>query len=140
MTPQVAISLGAFVPTIVLSERYSMRVSIAFAVALAIVAPIEIIGLGSTLAANHPIRFLLPAALGAFAFSELLNKRASWGNVPRGYVMALLTFALAGVEVASPFLFVLSGAWIVPGFFLMTCTLICVLALLPKGCLSWLQS
>lgn len=134
------VSVASFVPTICLSGRYSMRVSVAFGVALAIVAPLELLGLAPRLDANHPLRVALPAILGALAYSEMYASGSSWPRLSRGYVMALLTFALAGVDIAALFFHVLGGAWIVPGFTILVCTLIWAVALVPKGRLSWLQS
>jgi len=138
--PIAVISTAAFVPTIFLSGRYSARVSVAFGVALAIVAPLELLGLAPLLDANHPLRVALPAILGALAYSEMYVSGSSWPRLSRGYVMALLTFALAGVDIAALFFHVLGGAWIVPGFTILVCALIWAVALVPKGRVPWLQS
>lgn len=134
------VSVASFVPTICLSGRYSTRVSVAFGVALSIVAPLELLGLAPLLDANHPLRVALPAILGALAYSEMYTSRSSWPRLSRGYVMALLTFALAGVDIAALFFHVLGGAWIVPGFTILVCALICAVALVPKGRVPWLLS
>lgn len=140
VTPVVALSVASFVPTICLSGRYSTRVSVAFGVALSIVAPLELLGLAPLLDANHPLRVALPAILGALAYSEMYASGSSWPRLSRGYVMALLTFALAGVDIAALFFHVLGGAWIVPGFTILVCALICAVALVPKGRVPWLLS
>jgi hypothetical protein len=140
VTPDVAIALGSFVPTAGLSALYSHRVSTAFMVALTVVGSIELLGIGPLLEANHPIRIGLPAILGALAYSEMYSSGASWPRLSRGYVMALLTFALAGVDIAALFFHVLGGAWIVPGFTVLVCTMICIVALIPKGRVEWLLS
>lgn len=136
----VAIALGAFVPTAGFASMHSLRVANAFWVAIAIIGPIEILGIGPTLEANHPLRVATPALLGALAFSEMYNANAEWPRLSRAYVMALLTFALAGVDIAALFFHVLGGAWIVPGFSVMVCLLICAIALVPKGRVPWLLS
>lgn len=140
VTPGVAIALASFVPTAGLSSMYSHRVATAFWVAIAIVGPIEILGIGPLLEVNHPLRVGMPAILGALAYSEMYTSSSSWPRVSRGYVMALLTFALAGVDIAALFFRELGGAWIVPGFSILVCTLICGVALVPKGRVSWLLS
>lgn len=140
MRTDVALALGSFVPTAALSGVWSDRVSAAFWIALAIVGPIELLGIGPLLEANHPLRFALPAILGAVAYSEMCADGASWPRLSRRYVMAVLTFALAGVDVAAPFFHVLGGSWIVPGFTVATCALICAVALVPEGKVSWLKS
>ena len=116
------------------------KVSLAWGVAFSIVAPIEIIGLGKLLPANHPIRFALPAFLGALAFVVMYREKATKWKFSRAYVMALLTFFLASVDVAAPFLFVLENKWIVPSFTIAICALICAVATVPKGRLLWLSS
>lgn len=136
----VAVALGSFVPVAGLSRQHSERVSLAFGIALAIVAPIELLGIGPLLEANHPLRVAMPAILGALAYSEMYASGLSWPRLSRGYVMALLTFALAGVDVAALFFRALGGAWIVPGFTVLVSALICVTALIPKGRVSWLLS
>jgi len=138
--PIAAISTAAFVPTIYLSGRWSALVSLAWGVALSIVAPIELIGLGALLPANHPIRFALPALLGALAFVAMYREKATRWKFSRAYIMALLTFFLASIDVAAPFLFVLENKWIVPSFTILVCALICIVATVPKGRLSWLLS
>ncbi len=136
----VAVALGSFVPTAGLSSMYSHRVATAFWAALAIVGPIEILGIGPLLEVNHPLRVGMPAILGALAYSEMYTSSSSWPRVSRGYVMALLTFALAGVDIAALFFRELGGAWIVPGFSILVSALICIVALVPKGRVSWLLS
>jgi hypothetical protein len=140
MRLDVAVALGSFVPAAGLSGAYSHRVSTAWWVALALVAPIELLGIGPLLEANHPLRIAMPVILGAVAYSEMYSSGASWPRLSRGYVMALLTFALAGVDVAALFFRVLGGAWIVPGFTVLVSLLICAVALVPKRSVPWLQS
>jgi hypothetical protein len=136
----VAVALGSLVPTACLSGVYSHRVATAFWIALGIVAPIELLGIGPLLEANHPIRIIMPAILGALAYSELSRQHATWSRMPRAYVMGLLAFALAGVDVVALFFHALGGEWIVPGFTVLVCTLICIVALIPKGRIPWLLS
>jgi hypothetical protein len=136
----VAVALGSFVPAACLSGVYSHRVATAFWIALGIVAPIELLGIGPLLEANHPIRIMMPAILGALAYSELSRQHATWSRMPKAYVMGLLTFALAGVDVVALFFHALSDEWIVPGFTVLFCSLICVVALIPEGRVSWLRS
>lgn len=138
--PDVAIALGSFVLAAVFAGLYSHRVAFAFVVALAIVAPLELSGAASHLEANHPLRLALPVILGALAYSEMYACGSSWPRLSRAYVMGLLTFALAGVDVAALFFHALGGAWIVPGFTVLVCVLICAVALVPEGRISWLRS
>lgn len=140
MTPDVVASVASLVPTIVLSDRYSTRISRAWGAAFAIVAPIELMGLGPLLGTWHPLRWGIPLVMGTLALYESHAQRASWGAVPRGYVMALLTFALAGVYGAALFFHALQGAWIVPGFTIVGSVMIWTVALIPKGRVPWLQS
>jgi hypothetical protein len=130
----VAIALGMFGPTAGLSAVYSSRVAMAWTVALTVVGPIELAG--AKLDANHPLRIALPFVLGALSYSEMVRQ----GRLSKAYVMALLTFALSGVAVAALFFHALGGAWIVPGFTVLVCTLICIVALIPKGRIPWLLS
>lgn len=127
-------------PTAALAGVYSRRVSLAFVVAVVVVAPLELLGIAPRLDANHPIRVGLPFLLGALAYSEMYTADATWPRLSRAYCMALLTFSLAGVDIAALFFHVLGGAWIVPGFTVLVCTLICAIALVPEGRISWLRS
>lgn len=136
----VAVALGSFVPAAALSGVYSSRVSMAFVVSALIVAPLELSGIAGRLEANHPLRIALPAILGAVAYSEMYAHGSSWPRLSRAYCMALLTFALAGVDVAAIFFHVLGGAWVVPGFTVLVCLAICAIALIPEGKVKWLRS
>lgn len=136
----IALALGSFVPTAALAGVWSERVSVAFWISLAIVGPIELLGIGPLLEANHPLRIAMPAILGALAYSEMYAARATWGSLSRAYLMALLTFALAGVDIAALFFRALGGQWIVPGFTVLVCLAICAIALIPEGRVKWLRS
>ncbi len=136
----VAIALGSFVPAASLSGMHSRRTADAIWLALGIVGPVELLGIGPLLGAWHPLRVGVPLCVGTFALYEAYSQRSTWGALSRGYVIALLTFALAGVDVAALFFRELGGAWIVPGFTVLVCALICIVALVPKGRVKWLLS
>jgi hypothetical protein len=140
MRLDVAIALGSFVPAAGLSSAHTRRVSDAIWFALGIVAPIELLGIGPLLGAWHPARVGVPLVVGTLALYEAYLQRSTRGALSRGYVIALLTFALAGVDTAALFFRELGGAWIVPGFTVLVSAMICVVALVPKGRVKWLLS
>jgi hypothetical protein len=136
----VAIALGSFVPAASLSGVHSRRAADAIWFALGVVGPVELLGIGPLLGAWHPLRVGVPLFVGTLALYDAYAQRSVWGALSRGYVIALLTFALAGVDAAALFFHELGGAWIVPGFTVLVSLLICAVALVPKGRVSWLQS
>jgi hypothetical protein len=140
MRLDVAIALGSFVPAASLSGVHSRRVADAIWFALGVVGPVELLGIGPLLGAWHPLRVGVPLFMGTLALYEAYAQCSVWGALSRGYVIALLTFALAGVDAAALFFHELGGAWIVPGFTVLVSLLICAVALVPKRSVPWLQS
>jgi hypothetical protein len=140
MTPVAAFAVASSVPTIVCLRRYSPLVALAWLVAFAVVAPLELIGLAPLLGTWHPLRVGIPLVMGTLALYDAHDQCASWGAIPRGYVMAILTFALAGVDGAALFFHEKCLEWIVPGFTMLVSAMICIVRVIPKGRISWLLS
>lgn len=138
MSAQVAAALIMLAVAAVASDGYSARVASTLWTSFVLNIMVEVADVN--LLVNHPARVVMPCGLGLLAYSRMYQEKHGGGRVSRGYVMALLAFALAGVDVAALFFVALGGAWIVPAFSILVCALITALALIPKGRVPWLLS
>lgn len=138
MTAQIVIALVLCSLAGCLSCWYSVRVPVALGSVVVLNVLIEMIDM--PLEANHPLRVASAALVMALAYSEMSRTNWHWSRVPRAWLMAIATFALAGVDIAAIFFYVLGEPWIVPGFAITTCLFICAVALVPEGRFTWLES